>query len=229
MLGRACSVLGRAQVRSFSSLGGPLQKFVPPKVSLPPLPYEYGSLEPVLSGQIMELHHTKHHQAYVNNFNAAQDNYADALEKNDVTKMIALQGALRFNGGGHVNHSIFWTNLAPTKQGGGEPPQGDLEFVIKQQFGSFDNFKQKFSQQAVAIQGSGWAWLAYNKESGRLEIISKPNQDPLTEAVPLLGFDVWEHAYYMSYGPNRMQYLTNLWKVVNWRNVQDRFEKAKSL
>jgi superoxide dismutase len=118
---------------------------------------------------------------------------ADAESSNDLQKMISLQPALRFNGGGHVNHSIFWTNLAPPKEGGGGKPTGELLQAIEASFGSFDKFKDTMSAQSVGVQGSGWGWLGYNKALNRVEILTKPNQDPLTELVPLLGFDVWEH------------------------------------
>jgi len=196
---------------------------------LPDMPYGYNELEPVISGEIMELHHKKHHQAYVNNLNAALEKYAAAESKNDVAEMIALQPAIRFNGGGHVNHSIFWTNLAPPKNGGGAPPEGDLAKRIQAQYGSQDKFIEKFNAQTASIQGSGWGWLAYNKAEDRLVIQSCPNQDPLstTGLIPLLGIDVWEHAYYLQYKNARPDYLKAIWKVVSWKNVADRLEAAK--
>ena len=175
----------------------------------------------------METHHTKHHQTYVNNLNATLEQYADAEKSNDVQKMIALQPALRFNGGGHVNHSIFWTNLAPPKEGGGGQPTGELLKAIEAQFCTFENFKNTMSAQSIAVQGSGWGWLGYNKALQRVEILTKPNQDPLTELVPLLGFDVWEHAYYYTYGPARAEYIKNIWSIINWNNVAERFAAAK--
>jgi len=197
--------------------------------SLPPLPYDYNALDPVISPEIMELHHKKHHNAYVTNLNAALEKYAVAEAQKDVAKMISLQPAIRFNGGGHVNHSIFWTNLAPTKQGGGVAPTGDLSARINKEFGSLDNFINEFNTQTAAIQGSGWGWLGYIKEKDRLVIQSCANQDPLstTGLVPLLGIDVWEHAYYLQYKNMRADYLKAIWKVVNWKNVAERLEAAK--
>merc|ERR1712141_96532 len=131
--------------------------------SLPDLEYDYGALEPVISGEIMQLHHSKHHQTYVNNLNVAEEQLAEAQQKGDVSKMISLAPSLKFNGGGHLNHSIFWTNLSPN--GGGEPT-GDLLTAINNDFGSFDNMKTKLSASTVAVQGSGWGWLGYNKGTG---------------------------------------------------------------
>ena len=162
----------RTLIKSFATAAPSSgQKFV-----LPKLPYAYSALEPAISGQIMEVHHTKHHQAYVTNLNAALASYADAEQANDVQKMISLQPALRFHGGGHVNHSIFWTNLAPPKEGGGGKPSGELLAAIEASYGTFDKFKEQMSAQSIAVQGSGWGWLGYNKAMKRVEIITKPNQ-----------------------------------------------------
>lgn len=153
--------------------------------------------------------------------------YADAERANDLQKMISLQPALRFHGGGHVNHSIFWTNLAPPKEGGGGKPDGELLQAIEASFGSFDNFKSIMSAQSIGVQGSGWGWLGYNSSLKRVEVLTKPNQDPLTELVPLLGFDVWEHAYYYLYGPARAEYINKIWSIINWKNVAERYAAAK--
>jgi Fe-Mn family superoxide dismutase len=141
----------------------------------------------------------------------------------------STKSKLIFPGGGHVNHSIFWTNLAPPKKGGGAPPTGDLAKRIETQWGSLDNFINKFSTQTAAVQGSGWGWLGYNKEQDRLVIQTLPNQDPLstTGLAPLLGIDVWEHAYYLQYKNMRPDYLKAIWGVVNWKNVAERLENAK--
>lgn len=164
---------------------------------LPDLPYDFGALEPAISGEIMRVHLTKHHAAYVSNLNAALEKYAKAEAAGNVSEMIALQGAIRFNGGGHINHSIFWQNLAPAGKGGGGEPTGDLAKAINERFGSFAEFKKAMSAAAVGVQGSGWAWLGYNKATKRVDIVACANQDPciLTGHTPLLGFDVWEHAY----------------------------------
>jgi len=191
---------------------------------LPDLSYDFGDLEPVISGEIMQLHYSKHHNAYVNNLNDALKKYAEAESKGDVATMIALGQAIRFNGGGHVNHSIFWTNLAPVSRGGGSP-SGELEAALKKDFHSVENFIEKMSALTVAIQGSGWGWLGCNKETKKLSIVTCANQDPLSTQglVPLLGIDVWEHAYYLQYKNVRADYVKNIWKIVSWKNVEERF------
>jgi len=196
---------------------------------LPDMPYDFNALEPVISGQIMEIHYTKHHNAYVTNLNAALEKYQEAQSKNDLAQMVALQQAIKFNGGGHINHSIFWTNLAPTSKGGGTPPAGDLAKALAQEFSSLEAFIEKFSAQTIAIQGSGWGWLGFDKVKGRLVTTTCANQDPLSTQgfVPLLGLDVWEHAYYLQYKNVRADYVKNIWKVVNWKNVEERFSTCK--
>lgn len=160
--------------------------------TLPQLPYTYNALEPVISAQIMEIHHTKHHQAYVTNLNAAEKAYASAVSNKDIKAQIATQSAIKFNGGGHINHSLFWKNLAPVSEGGGSLQDGPLKQQIEKDFGSFDKFKSLFSTAASTIQGSGWAWLGLNN-LGRLEVLQLKDQDPLTTHAPILGLDVWEH------------------------------------
>ncbi|MBS3903989.1 MAG: superoxide dismutase [Simkania sp.] len=196
--------------------------------TLPDLPYDFSALEPVISAEIMTLHYTKHHQAYVNNLNIALEKYEQANKAQDVAGMIALQQAIRFNGGGHVNHSIFWTNLAPVSKGGGELPKGEILQAIQKEFGSLDQCIETMSALAIGIQGSGWAWLGYNKGNKRLQLASCANQDPLSTAglVPLLGLDVWEHAYYLQYKNVRADYVKNFWKIVSWKNVEERFLMA---
>lgn len=195
---------------------------------LPDLSYDFNALEPVISGEIMELHYTKHHNAYVTNLNVALDKYKDAEAKGDVAAMIALQQAIRFNGGGHVNHSIFWTNLAPISQGGGVRSAGPLDAALKQEFGSIESFIERMSAQSIGVQGSGWCWLGAHKESKKLAIHTCPNQDPLSVIglVPLLGIDVWEHAYYLQYKNVRAEYVKNIWNIVNWKNVEERYLAA---
>ena len=149
------------------------------KHTLPDLPYGYSALEPIISGEIMEIHHKKHHNTYVTNLNVAEEKLQEALTKKSASDVVAQQSAIKFNGGGHVNHSIFWTNLAPKKEGGGVAPSGPLADAINAQFGSLQNFITMFSAQTVAVQGSGWGWLGYNKALKRLEITALPNQDPL--------------------------------------------------
>ena len=196
---------------------------------LPQLPYDFADLEPVISAEIMMLHYTKHHQTYVNNLNKALEQYADAESKRDLPQMVALQSAIKFNGGGDINHSIFWTNLTPEKKGGGQIEKGGkLQEAITAEFGSLESFIEQMSAKTVAIQGSGWGWLGFNKARKRIEIATCDNQDPLSTKglVPLLGIDVWEHAYYLQYKNVRADYLKNIWKIVNWKNVEQRFVDA---
>ncbi len=200
-------------------------------ITLPELPYGYDALEPVISKEIMELHHKKHHAAYVNNYNKALEQYKEAEARGDLSSQIALFQQMKFNGGGHINHSIFWTNLIPTNQGGGVfPKNGPLFTAINEAFGSFEKFQEQFSAKAVALQGSGWTWLGWNSQAKRLEIASCDNQDPLSTKglIPLLGVDVWEHAYYLQYKNVRADYVKAIWTIINWKNVEDRFVKALS-
>lgn len=196
------------------------------KHTLPDLPYDYAALEPIICREIMELHHTKHHQTYVTNFNAAEEQLQDAIKNNDTTKIVALGNALKFNGGGHINHSIFWQNLTPKKTN----PSGALKQAIEQRFGNMENFKKEMSAATVAVQGSGWGWLGYNKKTKQVDIVACPNQDPLeatTGMVPLFGIDVWEHAYYIQYKNVRPTYVQAIFDIVNWDDVSSRFEIAK--
>jgi Fe-Mn family superoxide dismutase len=195
---------------------------------LPELPYEFNALEPVISAEIMTLHYTKHHATYVANLNKAMEQLAEAEQKEDIAAQVALQAAIKFNGGGHVNHSIFWTNLAPVGKGGGQYVEGPLSKAIDQQFGSKEKLIELMSAKAVAIQGSGWAWLGFNKANGHLEIATCDNQDPLSTKglVPLLGIDVWEHSYYLQYKNVRADYVKAIWQIVNWKNVAERYVAA---
>lgn len=195
---------------------------------LPNLPYELDKLEPVISKDIMDLHYNKHHNGYVTKLNEALEKYEKAEKEQDLPTQIALQSAINFNGGGHINHSIFWTNLAPINAGGGVPPSGLLADAINNEFGSLDHFISRFNAKTAAIQGSGWGWLGFNKQMNRLEIATCSNQDPLakTGLIPLLGVDVWEHAYYLDYKNARPKYLEEIWKIVNWENVAERYKKA---
>ncbi|KAK9189669.1 hypothetical protein WN943_018268 [Citrus x changshan-huyou] len=211
-------------------------------VTLPDLPYGYSALEPAISGEIMQLHHQKHHQAYVTNYNKAVEQLFQALNKVDTSTVVQLQGAIKFNGGGHVNHSIFWKNLAPVHEGGGEPPHSSLGWAIDTHFGSLEALIQKMSAEGAALQGSGWVWLGLDTEFKRLVVETTANQgmrtdglggmpgtDPLvTKAptlVPLLGIDVWEHAYYLQYKNVKPDYLKNIWNVMNWKYASDVYQK----
>jgi Fe-Mn family superoxide dismutase len=199
-----------------------------PNYQIPDLPYDYSSLLPVISAEIMELHYTKHHKGYVTNLNIALEKYHEAEHNHEIASMVALQSAIKFNGGGHINHSIFWTILAPISQGGGGEPKGELAKMIARDFRSFDEFKEKLSALAVGIQGSGWGWLGYNKGSKKLELASCANQDPLSTQglVPLLGIDVWEHAYYLQYKNVRADYVKAIWQIFNWKEIEGRWAKA---
>ncbi len=197
--------------------------------TLPPLPYAYDALEPHIDEQTMKIHHGKHHQAYVDNLNKAIA--GTEHENKSLEELIAnadkISPAVRNNGGGHWNHTFFWDILS--KDGGS--PSGNLSEAINSAFGSFDEFKTKVSAAGVARFGSGWVWLI--SSDGKLEITSTPNQDnPLMDVAevkgtPILGIDVWEHAYYLKYQNKRPDYLVAVWNAINWKKVQENFEKAK--
>ncbi|KAL1965085.1 hypothetical protein VTN77DRAFT_6145 [Rasamsonia byssochlamydoides] len=198
--------------------------FVRNKVTLPDLAYDYGALEPSISGKIMELHHKGHHNAYVNGYNTAIEKFQEAQAKGDVAAQIALKPLINFNGGGHLNHSLFWENLAPKSVGGGEPPTGALGKAIDETYGSFSEFQNKFIAALAGIQGSGWAWLVKDKETGRIGIKTYANQDPVVgQYVPLLGVDAWEHAYYLQYQNRKAEYFKAIWEVLNWKAAEKRF------
>ncbi|MEK4885415.1 MULTISPECIES: superoxide dismutase SodA [Bacillus] len=198
---------------------------------LPKLPYAYDALEPHIDAKTMEIHHTKHHNTYVTKLNDALKGNDELLNKS-VEEVISnldavpenVRTAVRNNGGGHANHSLFWTILSPN---GGGAPSGELADAINQKFGSFEKFKEEFSAAAANRFGSGWAWLVVN--NGELEVTSTPNQDsPLMEGkTPILGLDVWEHAYYLNYQNRRPDYIQAFWNVVNWDEVAKRYSAAK--
>ena len=196
--------------------------------TLPELPYSYEALEPVISREIMELHHKKHHQGYVNNLNQAIEKYNEIASKGQVGQMIAMQSAIKFNGGGHVNHTLFWENLAPKGEGGA--PEGELLKAIEHFFGSLDQLIEEMSAKTAAVQGSGWGWLGLDLQKKSLKVETCQNQDPLSTKglVPLLGIDVWEHAYYLQYKNVRPDYVKAIWEIVNWKTVNKRFEQALS-
>jgi Fe-Mn family superoxide dismutase len=225
----AVSVLGKVEnqlsninkrIRSTNTMG---------KFELPQLPYAYDALEPYIDKMTMEIHHTKHHNAYVTNLNKAiegTENEGKSLIEM-FSNMSKLPAAVRNNGGGHWNHSLFWTLM---KQNGGGKPNGKIAEAIDSNFGSFDEFKTKFSTAAATRFGSGWAWLIV--QDGKLVVSSTPNQDnPLMDVAdvkgtPILGLDVWEHAYYLKYQNKRPDYIENWWNVVNWDKVNELFSKA---
>jgi len=198
---------------------------------LPKLPYEYDALEPHIDKETMNIHHTKHHNTYITNVNNALKGHSD-LSSKSVEELIAnldavpeeIRTVVRNNGGGHANHSLFWEILSPN---GGGQPTGALAEAIDSKFGSFDAFKEEFAKAATTRFGSGWAWLSV--ANGEVEVSSTPNQDsPIMEGkTPLLGLDVWEHAYYLNYQNRRPDYISSFWNVVNWDEVSKRFEAAK--
>jgi Fe-Mn family superoxide dismutase len=199
--------------------------------SLPDLPYAHDALEPHIDARTMEIHHTKHHQAYINKVNAALQGHDDLAAKSieDLVSDLsavpeAIRGAVRNNGGGHANHSLFWTVMSPT---GGGTPSGDLAVAIDAACGSFDKFKEQFSAAAATRFGSGWSWLSV--DGGKLVVESTPNQDtPLSEGrTPILGLDVWEHAYYLNYQNRRPDYVSAFFNVIDWDAVAARFAAAK--
>lgn len=198
---------------------------------LPALPYAHDALEPNIDTQTMQIHHGKHHQAYVTNLNAAiAGTDAEKHSIEDICKNISKYPvAVRNNGGGHYNHSLFWTIMAPNAGGA---PGGELAEAINKEFGSFDEFKKQFAQAAATRFGSGWAWLCV-KEDGKLCVCSTPNQDnPLMDiadckGTPILGCDVWEHAYYLHYQNRRPDYVSAFWNVVNWNKVAELYKAAK--
>ena len=201
------------------------------KYSLPALPYDFGALEPHIDAKTMEIHHGKHHQTYVDKLNAAIEGKDDLYYENvddllrNFSKVPAdIQGPVRNHGGGHSNHSLFWTVLSG--DGGGEP-SGAVADAIKSDFGSFKEFQEKFNAAATNQFGSGWAWLVV--DGGKLSVVNLPNQDsPLIDGkTPILGLDVWEHAYYLKYQNRRPEYIEAFWNVINWQEVGSRFDAAK--
>lgn len=204
--------------------------------TLPSLPYAYDALEPHFDKQTMEIHHSKHHQAYVNNANAALESLSDDLKKLSAEELITQldkvpaekRTVLRNNAGGHANHSLFWKGLKK-----GTTLQGDLKAAIERDFGSIESFKEKFEQAAATRFGSGWAWLVL--KDGKLAVVSTANQDsPLmgesvsgTSGYPIVGLDVWEHAYYLKFQNRRPDYIKEFWNVVNWDEAANRFAEAK--
>ncbi len=195
---------------------------------LPELPYSYDALEPFIDKQTMEIHHTKHHQAYVNNLNKAIENYATAksVTLEEILKNISQYDvAVKNNAGGHYNHTLFWKMMAPNKDNTANMPSEKILKEINKTFGSFENFTKQFSEAALKLFGSGWCWLI-KAESGKLHIITSANQEnPIMgtfekKGIPILALDVWEHAYYLKYQNKRTEYIQNWWKVVNWNFVE---------
>jgi Fe-Mn family superoxide dismutase len=201
-----------------------------------PLPYPADALEPHIDKATMEIHHGKHYKAYVDNYNKAVAEKAPQLDGKPLHDVLAnslaivpeeIKAVVRNNGGGAHNHALFWEIMGPPNKGGGGKPTGNLAKAIDQTFGGFDAFKEKFNQAGITRFGSGWAWLV--KRGQKIEVISTPNQDsPLMEgAFPVIGLDVWEHAYYLKYQNRRPDYVAAWWNVVNWQAAEDRFNRAR--
>jgi Fe-Mn family superoxide dismutase len=234
----AIAALGGGTVRAIAQASSQTNQEQHMPFTLPALPYPENALEPSIDALTMNIHRTKHHQAYVDNLNKALEGHADLQGKSIeelctgvATLPDAIKGAVRNNGGGHYNHSLFWVLMAPKGQGGA--PSAELTAAINKAFGSMDDFKAKLADAGMKRFGSGWSWLI-KKPDGSLEIVSTPNQDnPLmkglvdTLGTPLLGVDVWEHAYYLKYQNRRADYLKSWWDVVNWNEVNARFASAK--
>ncbi|MFH5798255.1 superoxide dismutase [Haladaptatus sp. CMAA 1911] len=194
---------------------------------LPELPYSYDALEPSIDAHIMELHHDKHHQGYVNGANAALDTLEEMRENDEWGDVKGVERNLAFNLAGHINHSVFWENMSPD---GGGKPGGDLADALDDQFGSFEEFKTHFSEAAKGVEGSGWGMLLYDHVAD-IPIVSmaENHQNQYPSATPLLVLDVWEHAYYLQYENNRGEYVDNFWDVVNWDDVEERYDEASGM
>jgi len=195
--------------------------------TLPDLPYDFAALEPHISGKIMELHHDKHHQAYVTGANTALEQLAEARDSGNLAAVNKLEKDLAFNVGGHVNHTIFWNNLSPA---GGDRPEGELAAAIDEFFGSFEKFQAHFTATAMGVQGSGWAVLAWDALGQRANVVQLFDQQGNLPAgtVPLLMLDVWEHAYYLDYLNVRADYVKAFWNIANWQDVAQRLEVARA-
>ncbi|CCE72970.1 Piso0_000578 [Millerozyma farinosa CBS 7064] len=197
------------------------------KVTLPQLDWEYNALEPYISGKINEIHHQKHHLTYVNGYNAAIEQLLSAKANDDIKKTIETQQNIKFHGGGHINHALFWKSLLPEKQGGGQPPSENsaLGKQIKAQYGSIDKLIGITNAKLAGIQGSGWAFIVKNVEAGNIiEVVTTPNQDTVTSPfVPLVAIDAWEHAYYLQYQNVKADYFKAIWHVINWKEAEKRY------
>ncbi|KAI5925006.1 Manganese/iron superoxide dismutase [Camillea tinctor] len=196
---------------------------------LPKLPYAYDALEPSISRQIMELHHSKHHQTYITNLNKALEVSATALAQGKLQDSVAQLSAIRFNGGGHINHSLFWENLAPSSSAEAKPEAAPtLVAAIQATWGSLDSFKAAFGAALLGIQGSGWGWLVKEAGTGQLRIVTLANQEAVVVGdTPLFGVDMWEHAYYLQYLNGKAAYVENIWNVINWKTAEVRYAGAR--
>ncbi|KAJ5505685.1 Manganese/iron superoxide dismutase C-terminal [Penicillium expansum] len=216
LLSNSARVALRSGASATSKAGAAGLTFARGKATLPDLSYDYGALEPSISGKIMELHHKNHHNTYVTSYNNALEQLQEA--------QIALKPAVNFHGGGHLNHTLFWENLAPKSAGGGEPPSGALAKAIDSTYGGLGEFQSKMNAALASIQGSGWAWLVKDKQTGQIGIRTYANQDPVVgQFEPLLGIDAWEHAYYLQYQNRKVEYFSAIWDVINWKAAEKRF------
>ncbi|KAK2763916.1 Superoxide dismutase [Mn], mitochondrial [Arachnomyces sp. PD_36] len=193
--------------------------------SVPQLPYSYDALEPAISSQIMELHHSKHHNTYVTNLNAALKAQAEAIRTADLPAQLALQPALNFNAGGHINHSLFWANLVSPGSPDASPDAApNLVKAIQATWGDLQTFRQKFGEVLLGIKGSGWGWLVRRGEKGPLAIVATKDQDIVgKDETPIFGVDMWEHAYYLQYLNGKAAYVENIWSVINWKTAEERY------
>jgi Fe-Mn family superoxide dismutase len=198
--------------------------------TLPELSYGFKDLEPFISKEMLELHYLQHHAGYVKKFNGAIDLWRQAESKGDLAKIVDLQSSLQFNGGGHVNHSFFWSCLTPKNKGGGVRPKGELKKAIDRDYGSFEKLMEYFHDMASGIQGSGWCWLVYNKNSHHLGVTTTQNHGTASALglTPLMVLDVWEHAYYLQYRNVRMDFVKAVDEIFNWDFIEKRYEKAIS-
>ncbi|RYC53760.1 hypothetical protein CHU98_g12449 [Xylaria longipes] len=201
----------------------------PVTYKLPPLPYAYDALEPSISKQIMELHHDKHHQTYITNLNKALEVSAVATAEGRLHDAAAQLSAIRFNGGGHINHSLFWEGLSPASSPDAQPSAAPkLQAAINNTWGSLDKFKAAFGTALLGIQGSGWGWLVKEAGTGQLRIVTLANQEAVVVGdTPLLGVDMWEHAYYLQYLNGKAAYVDNIWKVLNWKTAEARYSETR--
>ncbi|KAJ5448934.1 Manganese/iron superoxide dismutase [Penicillium cf. griseofulvum] len=219
LISNSARVALRSGASATSKAGAAGLTFARGKATLPDLSYDYGALEPSISGKIMEIHHKNHHNTYVTSYNNTMEQLQEAQAKGNIAAQIALKPAVNFHGGGHLNHSLFWENLAPKSAGGGEPPP-----AIDTTYGGFGEFQSKMNAALASIQGSGWAWLVKDKQTGQISIRTYANQDPVVgQFEPLLGIDAWEHAYYLQYQNRKVEYFSAIWDVINWKTVEKRF------
>jgi superoxide dismutase, Fe-Mn family len=225
-LAAATTALSRSTAAPYQALGVPVPEG---EHTLPPLPYAYDALEPFIDEQTMRIHHDKHHAGYVKGLNAAEAALAKARETKDFDLIQHWSRKAAFNGGGHFLHSMFWSVMAPPGKGGGGEPSGELQAVILRSFGSFEAFKAQFTAAAASVEGSGWGLVHYRRSDDRLLILQAENQHKLSpwDSTPIMGIDVWEHAYYLKYQNDRSAYITAWWNVVHWKEIERRLDELR--